>query len=464
MSRHLPLKRFYGCARGNFAVGAALLIPLLLGAAGGAVDLFVHNNHRGELQDTADAAVLAAATEAGLKGWSAETASSVVAAVVSANLKNRFSGVTFEHSVTVDEARRRITLELTQDHYGYFYLGYFTGSPQIKVEAIAAASGQSDICVIVRSPSAANAFMLDGDASVTAAKCSAYSNSKHTKGVAAAGASKLTTELSCSGGGYSGGSKNFKPLPVRDCPQISDPLAQRTATIAASISTATCSFTKTEIKGTKKSLFPGTYCGGLKITGGATASLAPGIYVIKDGKLRVEKKSTIEGTEVSFVFIGEKAGLELKNDATVSLTAPDDGPLAGILIHAPDGGGSKSRVFKIESRNARRFTGTIHTPSDRLVVGGDKDADGVCDADGEDNEDDDDDDDDEDDEDDEDDGSEGTECESEVGSSSAWTAIIARELLVTNGVNLVINADYDATTIPVPEGLGPTSSRVFLAK
>lgn len=445
-------------------------MPVLLGVVGGAVDLIVHDNHRSELQDTADAAVLAAATEAGLKGWSEDIASSVVEAVVAANLKNRYSGTTFDHTVKVETAKRRISLELTQDHYGYFYLGYFTGSPQIRVEAIAAASGQSDICVIVRSPSAPNALMLSGDASVTANKCSAYSNSKSAKGIAVNGASRLTTELACSGGGYSGGVNNFRPLPITDCPQIQDPLALRAATIESSISTATCSFTKTEIKGAKKTLMPGTYCGGIKITDKATVSLRPGIYVIKDGKLRVDKNASIEGAGVSFVFLGETSGLELKNDTTVSLTAPDDGPFAGILIHAPAGNGKKPRSFKIESRNARKFTGTVHMPADKLVVGGDKDSDGVCDVDaGEGDEDDDDDDEDDDDGDDEGEGEQNggsaeIACESDVGSASAWTAIIANELLVTNGVNLVINADYDATTIPVPEGLGPTSSTVFLAK
>ena len=405
------LTRLLRCERGNFAIGAACLAPLLLGAVGGAVDLMVYNNHRSNLQDSADAAVMAAATEAGLKGWNAEIASSVAETVVAANLKNKFSGVTFEHRIEVDEQKRRISLELTQDHYGYFYLGYFTGSPQIIVKAVAAASGQSDICIVVQSPDAKDAFKRSGDASVTATQCSAYSNSRDTKGIAASGGSRLSTELACSGGGYAGGVNNYRPIPLTDCPPINDPLARRAETTAASIS-STCSFSKLEIKKTKRTLLPGTYCGGLKIADGATASLRPGTYVIKDGKLKVDKKGTIEGEGVSFVFVGETAGLELKNESTVSLSAPEEGVLAGILIHAPEGGGNKSRMFKIESRNARRFTGTVHMPHDKLIVGGDRNADGACDIDLADDDDDDDDED-------EDGGSAGGDCESDVGSASA---------------------------------------------
>ena len=453
------MKRFLRCELGNFAVGLGCLLPVLLGTIGGAVDILVYNNHRDELQSTADAAVLAAATEATLKGWSVETASEVVEAVVTANLRNRYAGLaTFKHEVDVDETRRRVDLDLTQDHYGYFYLGYFTGSPQIEVHASAAASGQSNICVIVQSPTAANAFHLTGDASVTAAECSAYSNSAHTKGVAAAGLSKLTTELSCSGGGYSGSSTNFDPLPLTDCPQISDPLAARAATIDSSLPTATCSHTDLEIRAKKKSLLPGVYCEGLRITKGSTVSLSPGVYVIKDGELRVDGKSTIEGTGVSFVFVGEKTGLEFKNDSTVSLTAPEEGSLAGLLMYARKSTAKKSRTFRIESRNAEKLIGTVYIPGDKLVVGGDKDADGVCDpepaGDDDDNED----------NEGTGNGSPGGDCKADVGSASSWTAIIANELQITAGVTLVLNADYDSSTIPVPEGLGPTSSNIYLAK
>ena len=113
------MKRFLRCELGNFAVGLGCLLPVLLGTVGGAIDILVYNNHRDELQSTADAAVLAAATEATLKGWSVETASEVVEAVVTANLRNRYAGLaTFEHNIEVDQARRRVDLDLTHDHYG----------------------------------------------------------------------------------------------------------------------------------------------------------------------------------------------------------------------------------------------------------------------------------------------------------------------------------------------------------
>jgi hypothetical protein len=83
------------------------------------------------------------------------------------------------------------------------------------------------------------------------------------------------------------------------------------------------------------------------------------------------------------------------------------------------------------------------------VIGGDKDGDGVCDPDIE------------------DDGTitPGPEsCVSDVGTTSSWTAIVVNTLKVTAGSSLIINSDYDGSTVPVPDGLGPNSSQIRLSE
>ena len=242
-----------------------MMAPVLIGLVGGVVDLVVFNNHRAELQDTADVAALAAAKEAGLKGWTAETAKEVVAAVVESNLSNKFSGAEFGFNIVVDEPNRRIAVTVTQDHYGYFWLGYFTPSPQISVEASARATGQAMICIIVQSPKKADAFELSGDSTVTASGCSAYANSTSTKALTAKDNSHLSTQLACTAGGFSGKPSNFSPTPLTDCPAISDPLAERAKVIDAFVAVSNCDQNKVRLKGGQQTLSPGTYCGGLEI-------------------------------------------------------------------------------------------------------------------------------------------------------------------------------------------------------
>ena len=104
------------------------------------------------LQATADTAALAAAKEAGLKGWSSASAQDVVDMMLSAHLADREGAADYDSTVLVDEPTRTVKVKLTQDHFAYFVLGYFTGSPQISVNSTARASGESMVCVIVESP------------------------------------------------------------------------------------------------------------------------------------------------------------------------------------------------------------------------------------------------------------------------------------------------------------------------
>jgi hypothetical protein len=50
-----------------------------------------------------------------------------------------------------------------------------------------------------------------------------------------------------------------------------------------------------------------------------------------------------------------------------------------------------------------------------------------------------------------------------IGEASAYTVIVADRLELI-GVNLVINADYAGSEVPVPRGLGPFSQQVRLSK
>jgi hypothetical protein len=48
-----------------------------------------------------------------------------------------------------------------------------------------------------------------------------------------------------------------------------------------------------------------------------------------------------------------------------------------------------------------------------------------------------------------------------IADASAYTIIVASRLDL-DSANLVINADYSVSDVPVPQGLGPTSSQVRL--
>lgn len=439
------LHRLSADRRGQFAMVLGIVSPIALGLVGGAIDMMVFLHHRSELRATADSAVLAVAREASLKGWSQDTAEQVASAVVQNSLSNKF-GVKYQVKLTVDKQARRIDIALDQDHYGYFVIGYFAGSPQIAVTAAAFASGVSTICIIAQSPSMNDALVVNGNSTIRANGCAAYSNSTSTKSVNVKDLSVLRTLMVCTAGGYGGKLVNYNPVPLTDCPPIPDPLVARADMIDSSLTTG-CDHNKLRIAGGSRTLTPGTYCGGLTISDGAQVKLSAGVYVIQDGRLNVDKAAKLSGLGVGLVFTGKTAELALSNDSSVSLSAPESGLMAGILIYGQPAG--KQRKFSIISKDAQKFTGTVYLPTDTLTVGGDDDLDGSCDPillpDG-------------------------TlqppdpTCLSDLGTESDWTAIIARQLKVTGGSTLVMNSNYDGSEVPVPAGIGPTSGRVILAQ
>ena len=181
-----------------------------------------------------------------------------------------------------------------------------------------------------------------------------------------------------------------------------------------------CDYLDRKIESGSVSIAAGTYCGGLTIEKEAHVTAEPGTYVITDGKLEVKDKSWLLGDYVTFYFDGDDALLNFDKDTTIDLSAPKDGPLAGLLFFESPAA-QKGRDFNIKSENARRLLGTIYLPNGKLKI----------------------------------------DTKGDVAEESAYTVIVAEQLEV-KGANLVINSDYGGTDVPVPEGIGPHSSMVML--
>ncbi|MBO0906253.1 TadE/TadG family type IV pilus assembly protein [Jiella sonneratiae] len=444
------LRSFITCRRGNFAMLTALAMPLMLMAMGGVVNYSVAFSAQTRLQSAADSASLGGARELYLANTRPEILQSTIESMVAMSLGDEAKGVVTNVSFgtpTTDTAAKaevltEVTVELSMDLQPAFPVpGIDETIRTISALATARVSGGGRICMIALAATGNKSVDMSGDGKIIADTCAVYSNSVAKNGVSVMQAAKLSSELTCSAGGFAGPEANYAPLPLTDCPGVKDPLVSRPYEAPAH-----CDDEKLTIKDTNRNLFPGIYCGGVKLTDNANVVLLPGTYTFWDGALKVEKGARLTGEDVSLVFVGDKAGLEIKNDTEIALSAAKTGVMAGILIYA-DRDAAKARKFKIESRNARKMVGTIYVPNDKLTIGGDKDGDGQCDPDpitglvegllG---------------------------CDAEVGQYSEWTAIVAKEVEVTSGVKLVLNTDYEGSTVPVPAGVGPVGRNIALSR
>jgi Flp pilus assembly protein TadG len=414
------LKSFLSDRSGQFALMFAILSPVAFGVAGGVVDLVIHQKQQALLKTTADIASLAAAKEATLKGWSQATAEEVVKAVVNSNIEGKsFSkDAAFATLVTVNEAAKSVKVDLDMDHHSYFVLGYFHKNPQIHVSSTARAAGETSLCVISLEGSASSAMRLGEKGKLTAADCAVHSNSKATDGLASTADAVLSAAVVCSAGGFKGAPKNYARVPTTDCTPIEDPLSSRKPAKFEK-----CDFLDTVVKHKSFTLQPGTYCNGILIDNQADVTFAPGDYIIKDGEFRVRNSGQASGKGVSFFFTGKKTSLEFDGTTIVDFEAPETGPMAGILFFE-DPKSPEGTIYEISAKRAANLLGTIYLPKGTLKI----------------------------------------HAQNKVAEESAYTVIVANKIDIGKFADVVINSDYGATAVPVPDGLGGANRTIVLAE
>ncbi|MCG8441756.1 MAG: hypothetical protein MI723_08105, partial [Caulobacterales bacterium] len=321
-------------------------------------------------------------------------------------------------NVKVDGTANTVMVEVSQSPVRFFSDLLPIKTKPISVSAEARLVGGGNLCVIGLNENVGGTIGLEADARLTATNCAIYSNSTSGAGLKSKGNARLIAHFTCTAGGYTGAASNFTPEPVTDCPQIEDPLASRAApTVGA------CDENNLTISGSGSvTLWPGVYCGGLSIEDQAEARLSPGVYVMKDGALRVDNQASLEGEGVGFFFTGKQSLVHFAADTEINLTAPTDGAMAGLLFFE-DHNSQKNRKFEIFSNNARELLGTIYLPNGRLYIDADE----------------------------------------PIADQSAFTVIVANKLELYAGPNLVLNTDYGATDVPVPQGVGPIDGDVILS-
>ena len=167
-----------------------------------------------------------------------------------------------------------------------------------------------------------------------------------------------------------------------------------------------------------RSLPPGVHCGGVKVFGSAKLTLDPGEHWFLGGHLEVKEDARLEGTDVVLMF--DKASkFDFKDRAQVNLNGRQSGTWAGMVMI---GMRDNTQDFIISADNVDTLQGVIYVPRAKLIVEG----------------------------------------KSEVARDTPWTVIVARALELKGSASLFINANYHASNVPVPVGVGPSTGPVRL--
>jgi Flp pilus assembly protein TadG len=417
------------CEAGNTSVMFALMIPVVMGAAGIGVDYVRAAAMRTKMQAVADAAAVSSARELQM----AKSDPDKIAAIATSYVASQLPDVSVQTKVDAEALTVQVVL---QKDLALTLAGtVWRGDIHLKAAATAKMTSGLPLCLVGLDTKAAGTIKLEESALLTAPACLVYSDSKSPQGLMSLDNAVLRAGFICTAGGkLNTNSANFTPMPQTDCPVIPDPLAARQPP-----SVSGCSATNQVIDGGIVTLSPGVYCGGLRITNGAQVTFSAGTFVIKDGPLIVNNNADVRGTNVAFYLSGAGANLVFEAATTINLTAPKDGPLTGILFFDDPSGapapvdtkiyksytkqGKSPREHLILSDNARTLLGTIYMPQGRLII----------------------------------------DATAPIADRSAYTVLVVNQLDLYSGPNLVLNTDYSASDVPVPQGLGPFGGKVLLA-
>jgi hypothetical protein len=121
------------------------------------------------------------------------------------------------------------------------------------------------------------------------------------------------------------------------------------------------------------------------------------------------------------LFFDRSSKFDFKDQAQINLDGRRTGPFAGLVMV---GTRDNTQNFTISADHVESLLGVIYVPSATLVIEGNAD----------------------------------------VARESAWTVIVAQGLTLKGSPQLYINADYDASSVPVPTGVGPRAGESRLIR
>jgi Flp pilus assembly protein TadG len=407
---HRLFRAFLPNARGGTAVIFALGAPALALLACGAVDLAAVNSDHTAMQDAADATALAmakqlgVATAAGIQARATGYADGQLGQIATSD------NVTVTTTISADNSSVTVSIDGTRQSFFGNLLP--PGGWQLHTQATASTLGELPLCVLSSGTSGTDNLLVQNSSLLTANNCLVQSD----QNIAADSGANLTAGLAQAAGTASG---PITPAPQAGAPAIADPFAS--LSIQPPL-LGICSPLDLldPITGVSPLL---THCANITVQSGQTLHLQPGVHYFAQGTLTMEQNSVLTGTNVTLIF-DDDASFVFKDSSSINLTGTQSGPYAGFVIVTTR---SNTNTFTISSDSAHKLEGAVYVPDATLLVTG---------------------------------------TGNQVADQSAWTVVVAKSLLLQGSPNLVINANYAGSNVPVPAGAGNNyhSGQVTLSK
>lgn len=372
------LRRFGGDTRGAVAVMGALLFPVLVGGMALGTEAGYWYLSQRKLQQASDLAAYAAAVQ--LRSGRGETDMSAAAADVAqaSGFRAGEDKITLAHppaSGSREGSAKAVEVVLAREQIRFFTLIYASDPVAIGARTVAEVRGGGNACLLALDPTAGGAITVAGSSEVIFDGCDVATNSNApnafdmvggkvelTAGcVHSVGGVQATTSLNLTSCAAPDVEAPVTPDPYAD---LEEPLILGTCTPGGvGSNNASVSVTPTEIHPLGVPLR--RYCGGLDLNGDVT--FAPGLYIVDGGTFRINASTRVTGSDVTF-FLTNGATLAFNGNASIDLSAPASGPLAGMLFFGDrDDAGAQ---HGINGTAGSRLNGAVYLPSADLGYSG----------------------------------------------------------------------------------------------
>jgi len=450
--------------RGAMAMTLGLMMTGFAGMVALSVDVSDWYGTRRAMQSAADAGALGGALA--LKGG-ATNSQAISAGTTDAQLNGGGLGAGATVNVSINASTQAVTATVSKKATLLLSGLFLSSAPTITATATAglvstSSNGtQPPVCLLVTSPSASNVVVLSGSSSIQASGCGVVVNSSSTSAINLSGNTQIYSKTLCGPGGHNvTGSSTLSPAET-NCSAMADPYAHMAVPAAAS-ATLACNYTNFQTYGSNYYSYTdpssgqtisnttnatasgspfsysngalnmpaGIYCGGINLGAYTNVVFKPGIFVLRNGGLNTSGNTTASGTGVGFYLTGTGTAVQLQNDyvdlsaqTTLTITAPTSGDMKGIAIYQDNSAVTGTLTNTLSGNSTINFTGLLYFGNQNVTVSG-----------------------------------------SSENQSAGFTCMIAYTVNYSGYSTLYLNSNYTSTTVPVPDGLKPTSSTVALTQ
>jgi hypothetical protein len=116
-------------------------------------------------------------------------------------------------------------------------------------------------------------------------------------------------------------------------------------------------------------LSPGTYVGGIAISGEGPVTLTPGVYVMEGGGFTVTGQGSVSGSGVVIINVpgGPTDTISLTGQGSVNLSAPTGGSFKGVVLFQDP---ASSNLVSFTSKGVVVLDGVVYVPDAKVSITG----------------------------------------------------------------------------------------------